>query len=245
MEAADLVRESVTEDMRRYTVYGQRGFGEFLRLGLIHPGVLNGSESWVAIDDTGKVGGFARFDVSGVQDAHLGIVCTAPELRRRGIATEMIGTFRDAHPEVTSISLHVFEGNAGAIAMYQRMGFVRVSEVAWLTRGMPPASGVLTTRDLEHSLASHALFGFSQVKVAVEGSAGRIGRLGDDLIRLSRATDMADEALLAAVAAAFPTARTASLIADNEGEARLGGLCSVTKRAAVMKLDVAGRRRPA
>jgi ribosomal-protein-alanine N-acetyltransferase len=54
---------------------------------------------------------------------HLMNIAVAPEQRRRGVATELIGSLFEEAGEGARFTLEVRTSNSGAIAMYERFGF--------------------------------------------------------------------------------------------------------------------------
>lgn len=65
---------------------------------------------------------------SAVGEGDITSVAVSPEYRRRGLAAKLIGEFEKLLPADTeSIFLEVRESNSGAIALYEKCGFERLS----------------------------------------------------------------------------------------------------------------------
>lgn len=65
---------------------------------------------------------------SAVGEGDITSVAVSPEYRRRGLAARLIGEFERLLPADTeSIFLEVRESNSGAIALYEKCGFERLS----------------------------------------------------------------------------------------------------------------------
>ena len=79
--------------------------------------------TWVAEND-GQLAGFAIVDFTPAAGAHIAYIQTievAPNYRRRGIASELLRRIEDSTRDAgaRTIWLHVAEGNAAAIHLYQ------------------------------------------------------------------------------------------------------------------------------
>jgi ribosomal protein S18 acetylase RimI-like enzyme len=64
------------------------------------------------------------------QGGFIANVCTAKAWRSRGLATELIkrviSNFRAAYPDAKGLSLYVWQDNAAARSVYEKLGFVQV-----------------------------------------------------------------------------------------------------------------------
>jgi ribosomal-protein-alanine N-acetyltransferase len=75
-------------------------------------------------------GNFAGYGVmsTGANEAHILNLCVAEEYQRRGLARELLSHLLDEADalEVRDVFLEVRRSNAGAISLYEQMGFNRV-----------------------------------------------------------------------------------------------------------------------
>lgn len=87
-------------------------------------------------EGAGRVLGYAVFREL-IDEAELLNIAVLPDARRQGIGRVLLGGVRAAlAPEVHCLHLEVRAGNAPAIALYEREGFVRVG----VRRGYYPAA---------------------------------------------------------------------------------------------------------
>jgi len=79
------------------------------------------------ITDSGKVIALLS-GYHAVGEGDITSVAVHPDYRRKGLAKKLIGKFENSLPEDTeSIFLEVRESNCGAIALYEKCGFERLS----------------------------------------------------------------------------------------------------------------------
>ncbi|MFC1419612.1 GNAT family N-acetyltransferase [Streptacidiphilus cavernicola] len=81
--------------------------------------VLRDCRIWVAVDDGGRILGFAALE--GTMLEHLYLL---PETRRRGIGSRLLDQVRRHSPD--QVTLHVFQQNTDARAFYAKHGFTVV-----------------------------------------------------------------------------------------------------------------------
>ena len=88
---------------------------------------------WVEQNQEAHLGDFRRILYDGelagffcLSDGELDSLFVLPEFRRNGIGTEVIRHCQSSSP---SLLLYVFRKNAGAVALYRRMGFRITKEV--------------------------------------------------------------------------------------------------------------------
>lgn len=82
-----------------------------------------GHAAHLALSAGGEVVGFAVVQ----PDGYLSLLGVAPEYRRRGLGTRLLGSVLDDHPTVTC---HARADNEGALSFYDRAGFVEQRRVS-------------------------------------------------------------------------------------------------------------------
>jgi ribosomal-protein-alanine N-acetyltransferase len=113
---ADLEAESFPAD------YWPAGY---LREGV--EGLLHGAVLHVAVDEDGVIVGHAITSIV-FEIAELQRISVTPALRRRGVAGELLAAVRDeaTRQGAERLLLEVRETNTGALAFYERAGFVEI-----------------------------------------------------------------------------------------------------------------------
>lgn len=223
-----LVQKSFSQELMPLMIHGQRGISHYLDACLERHGIVHTRPAFTVRHENGETVGFAEFDLRGTPTAHLAYVCVAPSHRGRGIATGLIREFAAAHPEITGLTLDVFEENTSARALYRHLGLEERGRSKWLVRDLPEfAIRQLNVDDLAQSLAVHSTYGFSALQAGIGERRREIGRLGDDVARFSSIEDFSDDELLAAVRSAFG-AKRGLLIASEDTEQGPGVQALVT-----------------
>ncbi|HTH51058.1 MAG TPA: ribosomal protein S18-alanine N-acetyltransferase [Pyrinomonadaceae bacterium] len=88
--------------------------------------------SYRVVAETGDMAAFAFVMVNDRNAAHLTTIGVAPEHRRRGLATRLLGSIEEAlrGREVGTIMLEVRVGNAEAQELYRRLGYFVVQRIS-------------------------------------------------------------------------------------------------------------------
>jgi GNAT superfamily N-acetyltransferase len=233
--AVELVRQTFEARLLPMMTFAQSGAADFLRVGLDYPGSTPSSRLVVATDE-GRVIGFADFRLAGSGKAFLSYICVHESARGRGVATALVEYFFDAN-EVASLELDVFENNAGAIALYDRLGFETASTSSWVTRELPAPGPIPAVEELASSIASLHRFGFSTIKVQRDRGTVRFGLLGEMFIRCFDVESFDDDSLLSSVRSVHRTAQRAFAVADDTQLKDLRHSHRVEVRSLRMRLD--------
>lgn len=210
-QVAHLLAESFDAHLRPYMVYTQRGIGAFLAVDLAHPDLVE-PKNMVVVSDGAEVVAFAEFRLIVPDEAHLSYICVAASHRRKGLARQIISQFIDQNPSVRRLELFVFDENTPARRLYEGLGFGHVDSSGWYTRGLPTPSRPLRIPDLHAVMAVHERYGFSRLELDYRGHRLNVGRLGDGVLRCYDADSFADDDLLAALRASFPSLTECLLI---------------------------------
>lgn len=229
-QIAALLQETLNPVLACYLTYSQHGIGAFLATYVEQADLVSDRMLLVAAQGS-RVNGFAEFRLSGADNAHLSYICVHPDARGKGLASTLV-----RHPATLGarqIDLFVFADNAPALALYAKLGFAQDSEMGWFVRALPPAdgSGTLIVRNLPVATASFDRFGFCEMQAGFGGRDIRVGRIGDSVLRCFSQKDFADDALLARLAAAFPSAREALFIGAVEPGAQRPAHLSLNLKA--------------
>ncbi len=239
-----LFRASFSPDLMPLMIYGQHGIDAFILNSSPREGLAPQREMLVATDLGGeRVLGFADFDVRTVDTPHLAYICVDPGARRRGIASKLIDGFLASRPGARSLSLDVFESNAGARHLYDKLGFAETGErTVWFERQLPSAAvrGNIIVSDFIGAVAAHSMYGFSMTTVAHGPNSHKVGRLGNEVLRFGEVAEFADDELLSALRRVFPSARTALLISTEKPSGKL----STPVRQILLSIRMCSTRMP-
>jgi ribosomal protein S18 acetylase RimI-like enzyme len=88
---------------------------------------LTSIPSYGLIEESGKLCGFGQYYLRAGR-CHLARLAVAPDQRGRGLGTRLIGLLQEKGKEtlrVTESSLFVHVNNPSALALYERLGFMR------------------------------------------------------------------------------------------------------------------------
>jgi len=207
-QIVELLREGFPADLLGYTIFGCRGIEVFLEDAIRNSGIPTGGQLFVTTQ-RGEVLAFAEIRWT-FEDLFLNHIFVRADAQKRGIGSrlllEAIGKFRP--PGQATISLDVFAENRVARQWYESIGFSAREERVWLAW---PLSGVRAGADhswfasgLPGADRLHAVFGFSEFSLTTRSETYRVGRLGDDLFRISDARLPSDQSAWAALAAIDP-----------------------------------------
>lgn len=133
--------------------------------------------------------------------AYIGVTRAA---RGQGVATNLIARAILEWTDVTRLELDVFDDNAAARRLYDRLGFVDKYRTQWVRRDLPTPAGWTTIDDELESDAMLDKFGFSVLHSTIDGEHHKFGRIGQTLLNCFSLQDFMDEPLLAALRQRLP-----------------------------------------
>lgn len=207
-EVCELLRHLFAESLRPYMVYAQHGIGAYLAAALEHPRAVPNHHYLVVADSVlpeARILAFAEFRTQAGNLGFLSYICVAPDMRNRGIATQLFRFFVERHPETATLELDVFNDNDAAVALYQKLGLERCASSKWVVRDVPEAAGSVEIPSIAASLAAHRAYGFSEMNVFHGGAMTRVGRIGSRVMRCFNREDFESPSLHAGVVGVFPS----------------------------------------
>lgn len=208
-EVKRVFAHSFPSHLQRLMIYGQHGLSNYLRDILYNPTLFPEFKLYVFKDFRGL--GYAEFRLSGDQ-GFLSNVFVDAGLRGQGVGSRLIAHFTTEFPQVASLCLDVFESNAGAVCLYQNLGFSKQGNRAWYVRPLAKPleadstisemrGSRFTHSGLVSSIAMYERYGFTEYQTQ---SGIRFGRIGDGVLRCLRAEDAVDPEILMGVSRHFP-----------------------------------------
>lgn len=200
-----LISRSYKPRLRPYMTYTQHGVMTFLALHLVHPESFPEKYFYISADENDQAVGFAEFRLVAKQTGFLSYICVAEHTRGLGIATSLIDHFVSTHQELDRLELDVFDDNHTALRLYEKLGFGRHEQKAWLRRPLPHPSMPLPIPDLHTSMATYAAYGFCEIPVEWRDNHIKLGRIGPKVLRCFDLTSFSDDDLLAGAKATIPS----------------------------------------
>lgn len=212
--AQQLVRESFEQRLHPYMIATQHGSGAFL-LAYLQAAALHSDRRYLGARSVqGELLGYAEFRQLDIHTGFLSYICISPQARGQRLAQRLIERYLAEMPQLREMQLDVFADNAPALALYRRMGFREESQATWWRRVLPaPLGGELQLLNWPQALAAFERYGFCELQLRFDGRALRLGRMGEGVLRCPSPAEFADDRLLGAVHAAFPTLREVLLVA--------------------------------
>lgn len=240
-DVARLLQTSFEQRLRPYMTYAQEGIGGFLGDRLTGASQQDNRTRLTCVDDDGRVVGYAELFATEPAVYFLSYICVDAGMQRRGVATALISHFIDVAEGLARLDLEVLDHNEPALAMYERMGFTPTgSGNKWCVRPVPapgetPVDG-LEIRPASPGAPPHSTYGFSELHAVWHGREVRLGRLGSHVLRCFDGATFADDALLAAAGASYPTLHEAFFVqSDPHGLPESATIVAQTTR---MTLDL-------
>lgn len=201
-EVARLYQQNFHGEIKRLSTYGQRGLPNYLSDLLKSNSLFDTFRFYVYESDDGI--GFAEFRIY-TDKGFLSNIFVDQGLQGRGAGTQLIRHFLSEHPNITSLSLDVFESNPGALRLYERLGFEREFAQGWYVRRLDSAHstelGTLEADGLLSRIAMYQRYGFTEYQVV---GGPRVGRLGESVLRCTSPQDASEPKVLGALKRHFP-----------------------------------------
>jgi ribosomal protein S18 acetylase RimI-like enzyme len=232
--AIDLVLNSFPKSLWPYMTYAQHGMQRHMSIPLQHPGSMP-HRHLMALTSPGEnvksLEGFADFRVVDEGAAFLSYIAIRPESRGRGYATDLLKAFLSAHPDIDTLSLDVFRDNKAAQSLYEKLGFIRVSSSAWVTRHIPATGRPIAIRSLANSLAVHDAYGFCELELESDSGIVQVGLLGQTVLRCTSIDIFENDELLARVKRMFPNLTTVLGAIPEDSVSRIDAEFQVASRS--------------
>ena len=194
---AVLMREGVSDQVRRITIMGSPYIARFLADEV----AANGEDVYVVGTVQGLVVGMCSWRHAGTT-LQLNHLYLASDVRGQGLGAALIlnGLQRVRRPEEQQLGLDVFYDNPRARAWYRLWGMSPERHVRWIQSPLP----LLDHQDalscdiseLPESDERHLRYGFSQFTLSTTVATYRIGRLGHGLFRTGSGAILHDPAAL-------------------------------------------------
>ncbi|WP_221090036.1 GNAT family N-acetyltransferase [Deinococcus aquaedulcis] len=212
--AQRLVRESFDPRLHPYMTATQQGseafLAAYLQAAALHPDRLYlGAKS-----QDGELLGYAEFRQLDPHTGFLSYICVSPQARGQRLAQRLVEDHLAQSPHLREMQLDVFADNLPALTLYRRLGFEEVSRTTWWRRTLPsPGAGTVQLLNWPQALAAFGRYGFCELHLRFAGRELRLGRMGESVLRCPSPAEFAEDGLLAAMGAGFPTLQEALLIA--------------------------------
>ncbi|HEY0158864.1 MAG TPA: GNAT family N-acetyltransferase [Thermoanaerobaculia bacterium] len=196
---AAIVRAGMPEPVVPRTIYGARGFVQFLRDCFAVDAGHFAARYFVAVRGRRAIG-FAETRRNAAE-VFLNNIYVDPSQRGGGVGRRLLSAALAADADAETFALDVFSTNEGARAWYVVLGLSALHSYDWRAVQPPPAGdGFWTVSGLPQADVVHARYGFSQVAVATWQGVHALGRIGDRVLR-AEASMLQDDDAVAALAA--------------------------------------------
>lgn len=247
---AHLGRASFAPRLRPYLISAQHGIDKYWEVVLAHPASYPDRCFMVAEDDEGKRLGFADLALVEPNRAHLAYVCVSEDARGRGVASALLRSYLERHPEVTGVQLDVFSDNLAARALYDRLGFTVDSTSTWwvadlVLNGISPAANA-RLEGLHPARAWMDTYGFGELSVVLGDRTVRFGRPSASVMRCFEPATLEQPAVVAAVAEQFPEVERVLVVTpgDDAPTSAVGVLSAVNKTLRMTSSEIRTRLEP-
>lgn len=231
-DVVSMVRESVDEKLWPFMIYGQHGISKFLAVPLQYTNVRSDRRSYI-LSHNDAVMAYADFRLYDSEKAFLSYIYVQPEVRGRGVATDLIFHFLERYPQIVELQLDVLRHNVPAKTLYTKLGFETTNRTAWVTRALPEPHGSVPIASLAVSMAAYHVYGFCELKV---NTGGKFGLMGPRIVRCFSAADFIDDVQLKGLRNAFPSTEEAFAVIDEIDLKFVGVTHQVINRSDRMKL---------
>lgn len=198
---AVLMREGVSEQVRRITILGSPYLARFIADELTR----NKNEEYVVCTVQEQVVGMCVWRQTDTV-LHLNHLYLAQNVRGQGLGTALIldGVSRIRRAAQLTLSTDVFFDTPRTQAWYRSLSMRSEKHVHWIQTPLPLSTSNgerrCTISGLEEAATDHLRYGFSHVTLTTNSGSYQVGRLGPDLFRVSTFAILQDPAALQALA---------------------------------------------
>lgn len=207
-----MLKTSFDSRVTPYMTYAQSGAGAFLEVPLLYPQSFVDRFFTVSTNDRDEAIGFAEFRMMAPGTGFLSYICVDHDFRGLGVASSLIEAFVNSRQSLEELELDVFDNNLPALRLYEKFGFARGGQKAWLSRCLPSPSVPLSISQPHAAAAIFATYGFCETTAEWRSIEVRLGRIGTDVLRCFNIESFSDNALLASARATFPSPTVALII---------------------------------
>ncbi|RYB94300.1 GNAT family N-acetyltransferase [Nocardioides oleivorans] len=246
---AEVSRASFASRLHPFLISAQPGIDRFWEVVLSHPAAFPGRSFLVAeTDEDGRIG-FVDLQVVDPGTAHLSYVCVTEPARGRGVAGTLLRDYLHRNPDVVSMQLDVFDDNASARALYDRLGFESVATTTWWVADLPRARRAAAGTRVQGLHAATAwldTYGFAELAVAVDDAIMPLARPSRSVLRCPDPALLLQPAVLAAVVDELPELSEVlvTLEGDEPPPSDIGPLRQVNRSIRMTASDVRTRWEP-
>lgn len=218
-EIVRLARVSFDPWLTMRTIYGCHGVARYLSATIGRENITGSSH--IAAKHEGQLLGWAETKRSG-EDLFLSYIAVTPEVRGTGIGGKLLDLAGAG--EGRRVLLDVDGKNTLALQWYLRRGFVELTQIGWWEIALPtrPTSTNAQAGGLIEAELCHRVFGFSEFQISVNGTAYRVGQLGEDLFRITEPRLLQEPAMLKTLLEISPTRRLLLIAPLDEAYDTLG-----------------------
>ncbi len=198
---ATLMREGVSDHVRRITIMGSPQLGRFIADQLAVPG----NEEYVVGTIQERVVGMCSWKHND-EVLHLNHIYLAQEIQGHGLGTAMLldGLRRIRRATEHTLSVDVFSDNPRAQAWYRSLTMRPVKHVCWIRLPLPTVKpcdwACCSVSGLAEAMVRHFRYGFSQFVLSTSTGTYQVGRLGAHEFRVGTVSILRDCAALQGLA---------------------------------------------
>lgn len=198
---AALMREGVSEQVRRITILGSPYLARFIADELAG----NKNDEYVTCTVRDRVVGMCGWRHTDTI-LHLNHIGVAPDMRGQGLGTALMldGLRRIRRASQLKLSTDVFFDTPRTQGWYRSLSMRSEKHVHWIQIPLPLSrSGGerrCTISRLEEAAADHLRYGFSRVTLTTNSGSYQVGRLGPDLFRVGTFALLQDPAAIQGLA---------------------------------------------
>ena len=198
---AALMREGVSDQVRRITIMGSPHIAQFLADEV----TANGEGAYVVGTVQGLVAGMCSWRHVGTT-LQLNHLYLAPDVRGQGLGTALMldGLSRVRRTPQHKLSTDVCFDTPRVQAWYRSLSMRSEKHFYWIQLPLPllKSGGELrcTISGLDEAAVNHFRYGFSQVALSTNSANYQVGRLGSGLFRVGMVSILQDPAALQGLA---------------------------------------------
>lgn len=217
-QMAQVMRGGFEDKWIRLSIYAYHGIADFIRQQIRIADMGADTVYAVAVSGSRVVGVVEMRRTPAA--LFMGYISVAPEARSAGVGKRLIAAAAAIAGPIgrQTMELDVLDIEDGAKTWYERMGFVMRYRGRWwlqpLEKPAQPAMGLLC--NYPQSETCHARYGFSTLNIRTAQGDYSIGRLGDELFRITQPAALTDPGVLTALCTLDSSCRVFSILPDDQ-----------------------------